>query len=327
MAETTNPTPGVDSGSDEAAMASLMQRFSEPATTEEPQESAPPETAQATEDQAASAEPTADDLPDPPASPTSEVDAFEIVHDGQQRRLTREETIKYAQQGFDYTQKTQRLAEQYRLAEAIVAKAKEVEQLTPQVAQDLALATTLEQQLGQYTNVDWVALATNNPTEYPRYRAQYDQLVSNYQKAVTQLNQKRQALERNRGEITAQTVQQEMSRLVQKVPEFADAARFQKAAADIRTYLLNEGVPEEAVDNLRDANAVAIAFKAMRYDQLVKQKGEKVKALRTAPPVTRPGSQTTQGQARSDQDRDLMGRFRRSGDVKDAAAVLLNRWK
>lgn len=322
MAEPTTPATGVDSGSDDAAVASLVQRWA----PEEPQQAAPVETAEAPVDQAASDELTPDDIPVEQDAPQSAVeDAFEIVHNGQQRKLNREETIKYAQQGFDYTQKTQALAEQQRQVQAVLQRAQEIEQLATQAAPELAQVKALESQLQQWDKVDWVQLATDNPLEYPKHQAQYDAMRRAYAQAVNQYQQKTQAIQQRRQAITADQLRQERTRLADLVPEFKDETKFAKAAGDIRGYLIGLGAPSEAVDALSDALSVSVAYKAMRYDQLLKAKTDKVKQLRTAPPVTRPNAPNTNPTA--DRSRDLEGRFKKSGDVKDAAALLLNRWR
>jgi uncharacterized phage infection (PIP) family protein YhgE len=331
MVDTTNPAPGVDSGSDEAAMASLMSRFQDTPEDKQPQESAPPETAQPPVDPAPNDELTADDLPEVdggvPSSEQSAVEAFEIVHNGQQRKLSREETIKYAQQGFDYTQKTQQLAEGQRHLVAALQRAQEIEQMAPAIATELAQVKSLESQLAEWDKVDFVALATNNPEEYPRYQAQYDALRRTHAKALNTLQAKHQEYSQKKQQLTASQLQQERQRLGELVPEFRDATKFEKAAGDVRNYLIGLGAAPQAIDGLSDAISVSVAYKAMRYDQLLKAKTEKVKQLRTAPPVTRPGASATTGQAQADRTRDAEGKFKKSGELKDAAALLLNRWR
>lgn len=326
MVDTTTPDSGVDSGSDEAAMASLMSRFAAPEEpAEQPQESASPETAQPSTDPV-SEELTVEDIPDDPAPTQSAVEAFEIVHNGQQHSLSREDTIKYAQQGFDYTQKTQQLAEKSRQVDVLLQRAQEVEQMTPLVAQDLALVKSFESQLQQYQNVNWVDIATREPLEYPKYRAQYDQLVASYNTARDALQRRSNEVNQRRTQITAENLRQEAGRLTELIPEFRDPAKAQKITGDIRSYLTSRGVPEQMLNGINQAALVAVAYDGLRYAQLSKAKAEKVKQLRTAPPVTRPQA-SQPGTAQADQNRDLMGRFRKSGDVRDAAAVLLNRWK
>lgn len=243
---------------------------------------------EAAEDQ--SDEPTPDDIPDEDEKTPDAGDAFEFVHNGQPVKLTREQTIEYARQGFDYTQKTQAVAELRRQSEAILQRAAAVEQMMPAVSQDLATIKALETQLRQYANVDWVGLASNDPLEYPRVRAQYDQLVQGYNAATQQFQQRANAVMQERQNIATYQLQQEAERLKQLVPEWSEPAKFQAGAQELRAYLLKQGAHPEAVDGLNDAFAVSIARKAMLYDKLKEQKESRAKQLRDSPPVVRPGA-------------------------------------
>jgi hypothetical protein len=235
---------------------------------------------------------TADDLADeedaaPQSAPGVE---FEIVHNGQQHRLSREETIKLAQQGFDYTQKTQRLSDQQKQVDAVMQRAAEIEQMIPHVGQELATVKALEAQLSQYANVDWVRLATEDPLDYPKHRAQYDQLMQGYSQARGQLQQKAAYLHQTKQTLTQQSLQQEAAKLVERIPEWRDPAKYQAGAKELQSYLLKQGADPGVIDTLSDSLAVTIARKAMLYDKLVAAKSERSKQVRTAPPVVRPGA-------------------------------------
>ena len=170
MAEPTNPATGVtqEPPSVEQRMQAFLTQYDEEQASPppEPEQPSQPEVeATPAESQAQTDELTPDDIPDqePQAQPTA--DEFEIVHNGQQRKLTREETIRYAQQGFDYTQKTQALAESQKQVQQVLQRAQQMEQLQNALAPDLAQVKAVEAQLQQYQNVDWVRVATDNPLE------------------------------------------------------------------------------------------------------------------------------------------------------------------
>ena len=337
MAEPTNPATGVTQeppSIEERMQAFLVQYDKEQAEpqidSEEPTAAPAEQEAQQPEGQAQTDELTPDDLPEiegqeAVAQPT--VDEFEIVHNGQQRKLTREETIRLAQQGFDYTQKTQVLAEQSKAVQASLQRAQEMEQLQTALAPDLAEVAAIQQQLRQYQNVDWVKLATDNPLEYPKYRAQYDTMVNAYQAAVGKFQHKAGAIQQQRQALTAQMVQQQYDKLLDMLPAWRDEAKYKQGAGKVRDYLLKHGYDESQVSQLSDARSVLIAYKAAMYDELQQAKTEKVKQLKTAPPVTRPGASQGKAQVNAEQRQKYTDRLKRTGDVKDAAALLLDRWK
>lgn len=334
MAEPTNPT-GVEQAAptDEQRMARFLEQHDREqqaavAPPDTPKE-APPEPKAQTADQPESQAPdevTPDDIPDDPveAQPTDE--AFEIVHDGQQRKLSREETIKYAQQGFDYTQKTQALAEKAKHIDASLQRVAELEQLAPLVAQDLAQVKAIEAQLSQFQKVDWVALATNDPLEYPKWRAQFDQLQTAYNAASYQLQAKATQLNQGRQELTAQRLQQEFPKLLERIPAWRDPAKYETGARELKSYLIKQGADPARVDSMADSLEASIAYKAMQYDKLVQAKTEKVKQLRTAPPMSKPGASQSSSST-GEKTKELQARLSKTGDIRDAAALLLNRWK
>ena len=306
MAETTTSVSSVEQGplDAESAVGLLENAFGEdtpaPRRAREQPEPAAPEQEAAAEPE--SDELTPDDLPDdePAAPPSASADEFEIVHNGAQHKLSRAETIKLAQQGFDYTTKTQALSAKHKEVEQVLARAAEIEQLTPQVAQELALVRGFEARLNEYQNVDWVRLATEDPLEYPKHRAQYDQLVQAYQAANNQFQQKASYVQQQRQHLTAQKVQSEKAKLTELIPEWRDPVKYQAGAQELADYLIKQGADPGEVGALSDSFAVHIARKAMLYDKLVAGKAEKSKQVRTAPPVVRPGAVVPSDGGRAD---------------------------
>ena len=298
MTDATNGPGQVESLTEAAVEDTLGTLFGEP--SDAPPKKAPVETQEAEADTPED-ELSPDDLPDEEGDTQAPVpDAeFEIVHNGQQHKLSRAETIKLAQQGFDYTQKTQAVAERTRAAEAVLQRAAQIEQLIPHVAQDLAQVKAIEAQLAQYNKVDWVALATNDPLEYPKYRAQYDQLVNVYQVATQNYQQKANAVLAERQNLTAYQLQQEAQALRERIPEWRDPQKYEQGAQELRSYLINQGADPGEVDTLSSSLAVSIARKAMLYDKLVSQKSAKSKQLRDAAPVVRPGARPSSDQGKA----------------------------
>ena len=330
MTEQTHPETGVSQEQDPyARMSNLLA--SQPTGPAETEDAPEPESSAEVEqpESPASDEPTPDDL-EVEQEPVEqlEVGAFEIVHEGQQHKLTREEAIKYARQGFDYTQKTQVLAEQKRQVDAQLRVLSEVQQAQPYLMQERAQVAAIEQQLGKFQNFNWVELATNDPMGYPAQRAQYDVLVQAWQQAKGQYDHKEQAVKQHLSQALQQRHVAENARVSELIPEWKDPQkRSAGEQAMAKHFEAQYGVPfEELNSHLQGAVSVAVAYKAMKYDQLVKSKSEKVKQLRTAPPVTKPGSSST-GSAKADRAAEAMQRLRKTGSANDAMAAILNRLK
>lgn len=290
-----------------------------PQNTQEVQTSEQPES-QATEL-------TAEDIPDEGEEQPA-VDAFEIVHNGQQVKLSREDVIRHAQQGFDYTHKTQAVAEKERQVVDRLARLAEVEQVQPHLVQFTGQIAAFEAQLRPYLNVDWVQLATDDPMGYPRHRATYDTLVQAYQGAVGQYQQANTIVQEQVRKVRNDFMREQEAELPKFIPEWKDPAKKEAGKQAMAKYLTDIGADPRAVKaKLDDALSMSIVFKAMRYDQLLQSKAGKVKQLRTAPPVTRPGAAQTPDAQRTSKSKELETNLRKSGDLKDAAALLANRWK
>lgn len=331
----TTPDSGVapQASLDERVMAILGNQDNADADEQQPAttEAAPEKPQDAPQvEQAQTDELTADDLPDEQAdAPSQAGDEFEIVHNGQPRKLSREDTIRLAQQGFDYTQKTQALADQARAVSERLSRLEEVEKVTDFLAQDLAVVKAYETQVKRFEGIDWVKLATDDPLEYPKVRAQYDTLLQGYQASAMQYQQKQQAVATQLQRIRADMLQQEAALLPKLVPAWSDQTKFAAAQKDISDYIRSNGIDPAAVSGryLDTAFAMATAWKAAQYDKLQKAKTEKVKQLRTAPPVVKPGASQPASTSKDEADRKQRDRLRRTGSLEDAASLLLNRMK
>ncbi len=269
-----------------------------------------------------------EDIPDeqaPPEQPQGG-EVFEFDAAGERLKLPRDEVIKLAQQGHDYTRKTMALAEQQRVVQERFARVQAIEQVHPQLQAAEAQVRALDSQIGQYQQVDWVALARNDPLKYSEVRAQFDVLQQARHQAAGQYGQISQAVGQQMAALNAQALQIEGQKLTDRIPEWKDPEKYKAGAQKLSAYLISEGADPAEVATLNSAVAVSIARKAMLYDELVKAKAGKVKLLQTAPPVTRPGA-ASQGSAAADKEVAMSQRLKKTGDVKDAAALIMARMK
>jgi hypothetical protein len=328
VTDAANPM-GAESLDESSATAALTAAFTDqPAAPKQQAPEAPAEEAEAVEaPEDTGDELTPDDIEDE-APPKDDAAEFEIVVAGQTQRVSRQEVIELAQKGRDYTQKTMALAEQYKQAQATMQRVQEMEQLAPLVAQDLATVKAFESQLANYQNVDWVRLASEDPLEYPKHRAQYDRIMQGYQTAVGALQQRSGELNQRRQAVSQETLQREHQRLTELIPEWSDPQKYQAGATELSQYLVKSGADPQAVAQLTDAFAVAIARKAMLYDKL--REAKKSKQLRSAPPVIKPGANVPSDNGRS-RDQRVLQDIRKAGrqgnhSAQERAAIgLLNK--
>src|SRR5574343_1014230 len=146
-------------------------------------------------------DPTGDDPaneePDAEAEVTEETEEEEapkaeeletIVHNGEEKQLTKAELKELAQQGFDYTQKTQQLAEQRRYVEQQEQYVRQQAQFAAQFTDQIAQAKAIDSQLTQYKAVDWsawaeqvVQLSQSDPYQAQGEMAKYQAAQQRYQ--------------------------------------------------------------------------------------------------------------------------------------------------
>lgn len=224
---------------------------------------------------------------DIPALPDDE---WEIVHEGQSKRVKRDEALKLAQQGYDYTQKTMSLAEERKLVEqhkqALVVK----EKLMSQVIEGAAEVRAIKAQMQPYESVDWVALAQSDPQSYPQHHANYQRLQSALYQAqgkLHQIGQQAQAVEQATQDIDMKSA---VKRMYDMVPAWKDQERFKKDRERIVSDIKERGFAEDRLNGyLMDPSFIALARDAMLYREALKARSDGKNKVPTAPPV-RPGA-------------------------------------
>lgn len=297
-------------------------------------EAAPVEPAPAAADEASTApaatepsELTPDDLIEPApddaegARAAAAADEFEIVHNGTQHKLTRAETIELAQKGFDYQAKSEQLAASQKEAATLLQTARALASVEPMLMQERASITALEQQLKPWFNVDWVRLASEQPLEYPKYRAQFDTLQQSYQAAVGQYQQKANVVAQAKAQYDSGLLQQEMRKLAD-FHGMGTPEGYTKEVGRIKKYAQAEGYSEQEMQQILDARYVRTLWKAAMYDELVAGKRQRIGQLRQAPPVAKPGapeSPLAPAQRAYSADRKAL---KQSGSMADAARIL-----
>ena len=330
MAE-SNPDAGLQQAEEATPEARLISFYAKTGTAAKeeptPAEAPPaPEAEQVAEGQAAEEAPegeavAAEEEPAEDQQSAADIE-FEIVHNGKQHKLSRAETIQLAQQGFDYTQKTQAVAAKEKQVQEALDLSQQVMQIQIALADDLAQVKAFERSLQPYQNVDWVALATQEPLEYPKHRAQYDQLVQGFNAAAGQYRQKAESVLQGQKQAADKILSTEAQKLAQINPRWSDQAKFQADAQEIAQYGIKEGYRPDEMNSIRDARYVNTLWKALQYDKLQASKATVMKQARQAPPTAKPGAAgTTQS---SDQQRlqKMRQTLKKSGSWQDAAALL-----
>lgn len=250
------------------------------------EEGVPPE--ESVNEEPETEEQDADESEDSEAEPEAKEELEVIVHNGEEKQLTKAELKELAQQGFDYTQKTQQLAETRRYLEQQEQFIKQQSQFAAQFTDQIAEAKALESQLAQWKGVNWTELAQTDPMQYLSLHHQYTEAKEAHQSKLQELGQLQQQAQQTAAQQHEQRKSTEAQAMRQAIPEWKDAGRAQAEWAEIDAWLVKAGYQTGTVNAIEDHRQIVAARKAMLFDKLMAQGKQKVA---TAPPPTaKPGS-------------------------------------
>ena len=254
----------------------------------------------------------------------NEQELFDITVNGKVQKVSLNELKEGYSKGSDYTRKTIELSEQRRSIDTeldTISKDKEaVKKMRDDYAQKLQV---VEQNLQTDDNIDWVALAQSDPTDYAIKKAEYDR-KKELQSQVQQERQKLAEQQRKEQEQIYQNhIQNERGKLIEAMPIFGDEKKAPKIMKDIGEFAMKQGYTEQEVNMVVDHRAVKTLHDAMKYNQLLERKNLKDKKVKPANRVvSSEGKNETKSTDKVLRVNDRMKQLKKSGNIKDAQKVL-----
>ena len=295
---------------------------------EEPQEEAEVPTEETSED--TDAEPT-DDNPDDQAeeeeqSEEDEVPAIlKLKVNGEEVEKPLEEVVALAQQGLDYTQKTQQVAEQRKELEAYAESIKAQEQafqeqmqLNNVLIEDVAKITALDQQLNQYANVNWQQLSDSDFVEAQKLFFTYNQLQQERSQLVSQFEAKKQEVVNKQTQLMAEKIAKGKEILAKEIPNWSPETN-QALLSTGKDY----GFTDAELNAIVDPRHVKVLHDAMQWRKLQQKDSIVKKKVSSAKPVVKPGAKDTKAEANSNH-RQLRESLRKTGKSDMAAKLIEN---
>jgi len=172
-----------------------------------------------------------------------ETPRYRVKAAGEEVEVTLDDLIKGYQQGKDYTQKTQALAEQRKAIEAEKAAVDQAKTLRDQYAQRLEMIEQVLKQ--QEPQEDLNALKESDPIGYAVKVAEQQQRQQ--QLYAIQAEKQRLALQQQteHQQRLQQLVAEEQQKLAQAIPEFADPQKGNVVRTEIRDYAKQVGFTDE----------------------------------------------------------------------------------
>lgn len=246
---------------------------------------------------------------------------------GEEREVTLDELRNGYQMESDYRRKTSELSEQRKAFES------ERERIANEVKTRLTEATSMaqlfEQQLMQeYNAVNWTELRQTNPAEYAALQHDYNQRYAALTNAKQRIVQEQQ---RSQYEATQKQVEQfkanlqkEREQLSTLIPEYADKEKGEALKTEMRTFLKSNGFKDEEIMQVYDHRHVLMIRDAMKFRALQTKRPEIANKVKEAPKLGKPGAKSS-NDPNQGVVKELRARLRKSGNVKDAAALLKGR--
>jgi len=188
-----------------------------------------------------------------------------------------------------------RESERERLTSTQSQKATEAEKRLDaerqQLANDRANQVTLLQSVlfqlppdfQRFQNIDWDTLARERPAEWAQQRQAFDGLQMRWNIAQQQLGQIQQQAEAEQRKPFQSYLQLEHTKLVEKIPEYADRTKLKAFADDLIKHLPEFTAAE--INGVADHRYLMIARDAMRYRQAVAAR-QQAQAKRVPPAQT-----------------------------------------
>lgn len=338
----TDTTANADTGAQTSAPASSVEdRLSaffgggeapdEQTSSPEAQPEPPAQESQAQDVEAADDEVTPEDVPaDDDIEPSQTSDDLELTYNGESLKVSKSEAKDLAQLGLHTKRNQDRIAAEMERAQET---SKQLQQLVnaqlqaaPAYRQADLEAGWLAQQLQSIDHNALARLATDDPAQYVQVRAQIDALQGRFNAAYARREQALQQFEASKKEAAGLQMSQEYQLLTKLVPIFKDSAKAQTAREQVVSA--TKAMRNDTVNAIaNNAELMALAYKAARYDALQASKREKVATAQKAPSVAKPGAGQPADAGRVEQTQKLRNNLRKSGSVQDAARLLAMRMR
>lgn len=202
----------------------------------------------------------------------------------------------------DYTRKAQELAEQRKAYEAERAEFAKVRDTRLQQA-DQAIklaAATLQHDIAQ---IDWTALARENPAEYVAKQHEVSQRQAQLNAAWQAVQSETAEKDRETTQAKAKRLSEQQAKLIEAIPEWKDEARRAAESTKIANFAKSLGASDDAlnyISNEGEAWMVQVLRDASRYREM-QSKLPKAKPITAAPPP--PPKITAKAPATKDPDK------------------------
>lgn len=236
---------------------------------------------------------------------------------GEEKELTLSELKTLAQQGADYTKKTQQVAEQRKALEAESVAIDQARQLRDAYAERLQAMEQLLSAPEQSENLEY--LKESDPIGYAVKVAEMSQQKEQLQAIQAERYRIAEQQQAEQQHALQGYIAQQAARLSEVLPEYSDPVKGEKLRSDLRSFAKDIGFTDQELSMVRDSRQVLALHKAMLYDKLQKSKPDVNKRVTEANKTIKSGNSVKP--VTSDQVKKQQQQLKQSGKVRDAAKL------
>lgn len=228
------------------------------------------------------------------------ISVVKLKVNGEELEKPLDEVIALAQQGVDYTKKTQEVAEQRKALEEYAQTIKVQEEAFQQQVQlqqaligDVAELTAVDKQLAQFNDVNWQELSDTDFVEAQKLFFTYNQLQQKRSELATNLESKAQQVQQEQAKRMQERIEKGKEVLAKEIPNWSRETT-QELVAVGKEY----GFTDDELGTIIDPRHVKVLHDAMQWRKLQKNSVVKNKVSQ-AKPVVKPGAKDTKQEANS----------------------------
>jgi hypothetical protein len=321
MSEITNPSGSESTGTVQEAANSflgLMDAAEAPegqakAQTEQPEEEL--QVSEGSDEDWQDEEPQEDSEAEPEEQEQEQT--YSVTVSGEEKELTLSELKSLAQQGADYTKKTQQVAEQRKALEAESVAIDQARQLRDAYAERLQAMEQLLSSPEQGENLEY--LKESDPIGYAVKVAEMSQQKEQLQAIQAERYRIAEQQQAEQQHALQGYIAQQAARLSEVLPEYSDPVKGEKLRSEMRVFAKDIGFTDQELSMVRDSRQVLALHKAMLYDKLQKSKPDVNKRVNEANKTIKSGNSVKP--VTSDQVKKQQQQLKQSGKVRDAAKL------
>ena len=251
-------------------------------------------------------------------------ESVKLKVNGEEIEKPLDEVVALAQQGLDYTKKTQEVAEKRKELESLENQIRMQEQnlqeqsmLNSELIQDVAKITALDQQLSEYQDVNWEELSDSDFVTAQKKFFTFNQLQQQRSNLVSQFESKRQEALNKQQQMVAEKVAKGREVLAKEIQNWSQETTQEIISIGRDDY----GFTDAELNAIIDPRHVRVLHDAMQWRKLKSKNSVVKKKVSRAKPVVKPGSKDPKKVVNSNAKK-MREQLRKTGSTEMASKLI-----